>query len=99
MSKFFTQELGPRMGQVNADLLHSVNNFRMNPRGRLGSRRERACFGGIGEGIEPRCCHLRTPRVVDTGKEDGFHLSRIVRFRPVWETSSACDYRIHKLRA
>lgn len=62
-----------RRRQVDSNLAHDVNNFRVDVLSGLGTCRD--CARGLGRsrGIEERRRHLRTTGVVNAGKDNGLH--------------------------
>ena len=51
----------------------SLEDLGVHARARLGARRDRVCFGFVGEGVKPSCGHLRPASIVNAREEYGFH--------------------------
>ncbi len=71
--QLFSEQLRLRLGQIESDLTHNLQDFGVNTRPRLRSGGKGPRFPRIGELIEKGGRHLRPPGIVNTSKDDCLH--------------------------
>jgi hypothetical protein len=73
VGQLFCQLLGLGVAEVDADLLHGNQDFRMDTQAGVCAGGDGFSFAAIGELIEEGCRHLRTAGVVNASEDNFDH--------------------------